>query len=529
MLRSPRHATVWQIAALAAVGLLYLIPRQHVFTIDSYYYLWDVEFGEWSRLLHPHHLALQPLQRVWWRLWTWFDWPGRAVLPLQLLSLALTLGTLVVVWRLLMRLLGQRRILAAAWWSVVAFSYLTWSQATQTDSLPLFALFAALYLLWAVRLPQDGRSDHRTALSLAAVMAGGVLAHQMLVLATPLLAWMFWREAPTHRRWSLAALSLGTAGGATLVVYLSAGMVATGSAAPGELMAWFLGYSQEFAGRYGSLSNMVSFDALRGVASAFLTGDPLKPYLFGDRDYGLSAMIVALPFVLLGGFLFSRLMDLARKLRRFDPVTRRLVLNVALLAGLTVVFATWWDPGQRKFWAPALVGLVTLLAAGSRPAGESKQSLTVALPTVALAAVLLGYNLAGGILPRHRTHDAVQPLLTFLVRHVDSDDVMVLEEDRVWQAAIYYRPEQRVHGIPGPLSDRGDNASTVFQTAARDAHDALVNGGDLFVVESQWPVLRARLEKDLGPLPEPEILLLYGDWQLGPAGQRLLLVRLPRG
>lgn len=529
MLRSLRHAAICPAAALLAVGLLYLLLRQHVFTIDSYYYLWDTEFGSWERLLHPHHLMLQPLQRLWWNLWTWFDWPDRAVLPLQLLSLGLTLAGLAVIWRVLLRVLPGSRGQAAAWWCVVAFSYLTWSQATQADSLPVFSLFAALYLLWAVKLVQDGPPDRRSALTLAVVMTGGVLAHQMLVLVTPLLTWMLWREAHRERRRALAALALGTAGAATLAIYLVAGIAATGQASPTGLLGWFLGYSEEFAGRYGSLANMISLETPRGLASAFLTGDPLKPFLYGDRGLGPESLLVGAPFVVLLAFLMHRFVGLVRGWPQLSSAERRVTTNLALLAGLTVLFASWWDPGQRKFWAPVLIALVALLGAGPRGRSGHRASWHLLPFTALLAAVLLSYNLAGGIIPRHQTHDARQPLLVFITRYVGPEDVVILEEDRVWQAAIYYRPEHRVHGLPGPLSDRDDPRHTILNAALDEARQALMTGHDLYVVESRWDEVRGLLRDDLGPLPQPEAVLEYGDWQLGAAGQRLLAVRLPRG
>lgn len=523
----PPLVTTLQVAALLAVGALYLATRQHVFTIDSYYYLWDTEFGDWPRLLHPHHLALQPLLRAWWRLWQWFEWSGRAVLPLQILNVLLTLGALMLSWRLLRWFLPHRG-LAAAWWTLLAIGYLAWSQATQADSLPLFWLFAAALLWWAVRLALGPVPTTRTTLGLAATLAAGILAHQVLVLWALPVCWMLARRATGRQRWQRLAVSLGSAAAVVLACYVAAGWLATGSAHPAELWGWFTGYGQEFAGRYGRLANLASPDVPRGLASAFLTGSPLKPYVYGGQPLSPDAVARLLPFLLVSGVLAAGLWPLAAARRGLDPARRRAVLHVLVLLAISASFAAWWDPAQRKFWAPVATALVALAGLGWS-LHAPRQPALLAIPVAALAAVALSYNLAGGILPRHRMQDANQPLVVFLARHVHEGDAVILREDRVWQAAIYFRPDLPVHGLPGPLSDRDDPQHTVLEAALADARQALRQGGVLYVSDQQWPGVRDRLQEDLGRLPPPEVVLPYGDAELGAPDQLLLAVRLERG
>ena len=519
-----------RLLALLIPGILYLSFRQHVFTIDSLYYLRDVEFGSWQRLLHPHHLLLEPILRGWWQLWQWFGWPGRAVTPLQMLNVIVTLGSLALAGRLLMSLMRDRAG-TLLWWLLLSVVYLPWYHATQTEGVPLFALFATANLLWAASLPgrdRDAPVTPRTAIAVAATIAMGVLIHQSLVLWAPLLAWMLGREAPMGRRWRYGVLTLAGAGSVVALTYLVAGAWAAGSLAPADLWRWATGYSQEFADRCGSLSYLLSADLPRGLASSVLTGEPLKAYAYGPRSADAVLIVRLVPFALLGLFVGASLMRLPAVLLGRDDAGRRALTNVLLLVLLGSLFAGWWEPSNRKFWAPVMPGLLALAAVGwcGWRHRWPRFSLLIAVLTVALT---LAFNLTGGILPRHLAHDDRQPLLVFLARSVRSHDTVILQEDRVWQAAVYFRPQQRVHCLPGPNSDLSDYDDTYFRDAIDDAVRALTSGATLFVANGEWPNVRVELERELGPLPEPTEVLEFGDPELAGDEQVLLAVRLPIG
>ncbi len=520
---------------LVPVGLaiLYLALRQHIFTIDSMYYLWDAEFAEWRRLLHPHHLALEPLLRAWWRLWQWFGWPGRAVAPIQILNILVSLGSLLVAARLL-RLLLRDGATAVGWWLLLGVSYVPWYHATQAEGLPLFVIFGTLNLYWAARLPSHGEAPTvRTAVTVGGVIAGGVLIHQSLVLWAPLLAWMVGREAAPGVRWRYGLGTLFGAGAAVLACYLIAGAWATGSVAPVDLWRWFTGYTQEFAGRCGSLRLLFSADTPRGLASTLLTGAPFKPYAFGGRPMDAAFVLALLPFLLVGTLVAVGIGRLLIGLvlgttGDRDPGDRRAVINVALLVLLGALFAGWWEPANRKFWAPILPGLLALAAVGWSGWPRRRPRLGMVAVTAAVA-LAFSFNLAGGILPRHRIHDDRQPMIMFLARVVQPADTVILQEDRVWQCALYFRPQQPVHGLPGPNSDRDDHGHTVLREAVDAAVRTLSGGGALYVTASEWPQVEAEIEAALGPLPEPMEVLRFGDADLYGDEQVLLALRLPLG
>ena len=77
--------SLWLPVATYAAATLLLRARQ--FTIDALYYLTDVREADWSLLLHPHHLLMEPAYLGWLRLWQRLGWPGSDVVPLARIRL----------------------------------------------------------------------------------------------------------------------------------------------------------------------------------------------------------------------------------------------------------------------------------------------------------------------------------------------------------------------------------------------------------------------------------------------------------
>ncbi len=514
----------WLPLALLVSGAFWLLTRQHVLTIDSYYYLQDAESAPWRQLWHPHHLLLEPLLRLYWNLWGWFAWPERAVLPFQLLSVATMLAALALAARMLRAVLG-RTLATPLWWLLVAGSYQAWYFGTQAEGVPQYALMGAVYLVWAAELPARAARaplGRREALLLAATIAAATLLHQALVLPAPLLAAMLAREAPPGQRLRLGALCLGVAAAVVLAVSVPAGARVTGSLAPATLWDWLTGYREEFARCCGSWRLLISPDVPRGLGAAFFTGDPLAPYVFGERPLDAAFLLRLAPPAMLASVLLGGLLGLPRAWRARDPIQRRALLNLAMVVLVGTLFAGWWEPANRKFWSPVLPGLVALAAVGWQAWWPRWPRARAALP-VLLAALMVGYNLVGAILPRHRTHDARQPLVEYLVRRTAPRDAVVLVEDRVWLAAGYWQPERTIHGLPGPRSSRGDARQSVVQAAAADAVRALREGATLHVTRAAWPELQPWLPPRLRRLP-PRPVLWFGDADLGVEDQLLLTI-----
>lgn len=544
---SPRPSTSWRWLLLATVGCVYLATRQRLFTIDSLHYLWNVEHADWSYLFHPHHLILEPLLRLWWRLWQAGGWLTDAVVPLQVLNVLVTLAALALAARLL---LACWQVLPAAggrsrpsdrggatrsllpWWLLLAFGFLTWHQATQTEGLPLFLLLSTAGSLWAVRLPLRAATRPprtRTALQLAALMAAGVLVHQALVLWTPLLTWMLVREAPPGHRLRLGAVALGAAGFAVGGSYLAACLAVHESASPAVLADWCTSYRQQFAGRCGSVDLLVSTDVLRGLGATFLTGSPLKPYVFAGRAADLAAAWHLATFVIVAALLAAGLVRLPGLLAgRGEPDRARqlrALRNLLLLIAVSGLFAGWWEPSNRKFWAPLVPGLVALAALGWHR-WHGRRLLGRTGPVVAVAAVLAGQNLVGGILPNHRQPDRDQPLIAHLAVWAGAGDTVILPESRPWLCLRYFAPDQPAHGISGTWTGDQERSEAERRRAARQAARSLRAGRAVLVTECQWPPLATLLAAEFETLPTPLTVLDFADPDQS-AAWTLLELRLP--
>jgi len=527
---SPRTQAVSlpiKLVLLAMVAVLYGAFRQQIFTIDSLYYLWDAEVAGWRALLHPHHLLLEPIFRIWLNLWRWFAYSGKAIAPFQVFNMLVTLGSLALFLQLLQVMIKDRKATIIGFWLMAAM-YLPWYHATQAEGVPLFAIFAMANLLWAAALPQASdqqRPGIGAAMWLAATITGGILIHQSLVLWSPLLAWMLGREAAPGHRLRTGILCLGTAGAATLAIYVIMGAWATGGLVPHDLWLWFTGYSREFAQKCGSLSYLFSAQVPRGLGSAILTGTPLKAYAFGGKPADLGLLLRMIPIILTGLLLAGGLLGVPQALGRLDRNRRQALINIALLTALGFLFAGWWEPSNRKFWTPVLPGIVVLAMLGWTSLRSTRISRLVFIMSVITIVVMLGFNLVGGILPRHREADAVQPMLQFLARPVQEQDTVIIHEDRVWQCINYFKPSPQVFGIPGAISDRDDPEHTVWWASVAAARQSLQDGHVLYITASIWPDLQEVLELEMGPLPDPSEVLVYGDADLGEPKQILLSVQ----
>lgn len=502
----PRPAMPWWAWLLAgAYAAITLALAARTFTIDGLYYLGDMRTVDWGLLLHPHHVLMEPFYLAWTRIW-----PGSDIAALQTLATLLTCAGLVVIAPAVARLLPRPplAVLTLAW---LAASNLVWLQATQPDAGPWFWFFSAVNAAWAVRLCAR-EPGPRTALALATTTALGVLFHQSLALAAPVLAAILGANARPGRRLRLAIGMLGLTAAIVLAVYVAAAAMVTGSLAPRALWQWATGYREEFAGRCGQLGLMVSAAVPRGLGTALLSGEPLKAYVYGHRAPDLGLVLALAPFAIVAALLAAGLAGAAVHGRRAPSPERRELLALGALGVVAAVFAAWWDPSQRKFWAPVLPGLIVIAVWGwDRLLARRRAGRLATGGLAVVVALTVVWNLAAGVLPKHRTDDARQPLLTFLRQEVGPGDTVILQEDRIWQCATYFVPTAPVFGIPGPRSDRLDAEQTVWHAAVAAATASFEHGGRVWVAGSQLD----RLREALGDLSAREVLS-FRDSDLGP-------------
>lgn len=520
---------------VAVLLVLYVLTISRVSSIDAYYYFNDLERGSLPALLHPHHLVYELLGWVWYAIWKLLGWAGRAALPLKLLSLVGAGGALWLFGGAARRAVGAG---APAWLLTLALGlcYLPWHYATEGEPVAFFLLFGCWFLSLAVRLADaegataagpparpaarpDGSHEitPRWAAVTGAVAGVGVLFHQALALALPVAAWCLWRAAaPAHRR-AAALAFLGTAAAVVLVPYAVAGWLATGSARPGTLVAWATGYLEEFGGRHGQARNFSLAALGRGASGAFLGGSSLKGYVFGGAGRDLGYWAALLPYAGVAAALGAGLAGLAARRRRLPETARRALPGVLLLGLVFLAAALYWEPGNRKFWAPILPCLLLLAGWGWRAwaAGASRRGAAAASgAAIVLVALLAAGNLTGGILHKHRERDDRQTLGRRLQEIWRPGDMAVLEADRLWQAVDYHFPGLRTVPVHRYASVAFAAADTTLPAAARAAGEALMRGYRVYASSAVLEELLAKLragDPDLMPGLEPRRLFAFHD------------------
>lgn len=542
-----RARSLWP--TVAVLLILYVLTISRVSSIDAYYYFNDLEHGRLAELLHPHHLVYEVLGWVWFALWKLLGWGGRAALPLKLLSLVGAGGALLLFGRAAQRTIGPGSL---AWLLTLALGlcYLPWHYATEGEPVAFFLLFGCWFLLLAVRLADAGglstpaspgeptaRSGEslevtpRWAAGAGAVAGLGVLFHQALALALPVAAWCLWRAAAPARRLAAALAFLATAAAIVVVPYALAGWLATGSARPGTLAAWATGYLEEFGGRHGQARNFSLGALARGTSGAFLGGSGLKGYVFGGAGRDLGYWLALLPYAAVAAALGAGLAGLAAWRQRLPGTAQRALPGVVILALVFLAAALYWEPGNRKFWAPILPCLLLLAGWGWRAwaGGASKRMAIAAGALVMLAVALAAGNLAGGVLHKHRERDDRQVLGRRLQEVWRPGDIAVLEADRLWQAVDYHFPGLRTLPVHRYASAAFAAADTTLPAAARAARDALARGYRVYVSSPVLDELLAKLraaDPDLMPGLEPRRVFAFHDPEEPHRQAELLVLQL---
>ncbi len=467
--------------AVAGFALLYALTSPRVHSIDAYYYYHDLEHGDLRALLHPHHLVYELLGKGSFELWRVLGYAGRPALPLQALSLGAVAGALLLFGRLARRACGPG-ILAWLLLAILGVSYLPWHYAGEGEPVAFFLLFACAYLCLLERLVAGPPLATRGALAAGLLCGLGVLFHQSLAFALPLLAWTLWKaEAPERRAGRTLAL-LGAAIGLVGAAYLVGGRLATGSWRPDTLYRWATGYLEEFGGRFGQRRNFRPFPIAQGAYGAFLGGSSLKGILLGGARLDPRQWLVLAPYAGVAGALGAGLIALLAGWRKLPEGQRRLAAPVALFGLIYVAAAIFWEPDNRKFWAPVLPSVLLLTAAGGRVWFGSRAGRALSIAAAAgLGVVLLGGNLAGGILQKHAQRDSQQALSLRLLELWQPGDLVVLEGNRLWQSLDYNYPRLRTTPVHRYASAAFAAADTTLLHAALAARETLGGGHRVFV------------------------------------------------
>lgn len=473
---------------LLSIGLmliLYAATFSQVSSVDAYFYFRNLDPAPPSYLYHPPHLAYLLVGKAWYLLWQVLGYDGTSILPLKSMSLLGALGVLVVFARLVTRLF-PRGLASLLLFLGFGFSYLPWHYATEAEPVIFFQFYGVwiLYELVQCAAAVDSPSCRPWRLGLAVGL--GALFHQALILVVPLgIAVLGRRGTWTDRIRAWRDFLVPT----LLVVataYIVVGYLATRSLAPGELLAWATTVVDEYSGTHGLAGHLNLRLIVKGAASPFLGASALKPYLFGGAPRDAVFWLAASIQVLVLGLVLAGAVLTAVHWRRLDPLLRRRLLVLVGFTGIFVAATLYWEPGNRKFWAPVAPGLLVLLGAGllgarlsTSPSAWRRGSSETVLGLLCL--LLLCGNLTGGILDKHHRRDTEQELAVKLMPHYQPGDLLVLESSRLWQCVDYHFPEIRNVAVHNYTNAAAAAADTTLDHAVASLWRTLRAGGTGYV------------------------------------------------
>lgn len=417
----------WIVPALAVLGIadLALLAQNHSEGEDAVHYIMSVTNGE--GLFHPNHLLFNALSWVHYQLWVAVGYTGNATIPMQVASVAASLATVYLVYRLALRT-GASSLMAAAAAGMTAFSYGFWvySLEAETYIVPLpFALASAL-LLFDTRVADLrglGRDGIVRLVILGLLTAIATLLHQQYVFLLPIvgLTLLFiWLKTPGR---TLAQLitTVGIYGvvavGLIATTYIAVGAIVYGHQSVFESIAWARGHAKD--GMYTAFSPMSFVLAVAGITRAlfginFIFGLPaaadaiakaapgkslveeryLAEHFIGTTGFWVivAAMLVAAVAFAWLVFRFVRSIGSGARVEALSPrwiFTRFAAVYLISYAILILI----WEPVNPEFWI-ALIPVSAVLIA-SRLGGIAD----AVRPALMLAGAFFVANLIGGIWP----------------------------------------------------------------------------------------------------------------------------------
>lgn len=508
-----------------ATGLLlalYAATYSRVGSVDAYFYFNNLDPGPPSYLYHPPHLAYLLVGKAWYGLWQLFGYDGNSPLPLKSMSLIGALGALSVFARLVNRLFAPG-LASLLLFLTFGFSYLPWHYATEAEPVIFFQFFAVWILYELVQCSAGGDALACRPRRLGLAVGLGTLFHQALILVVPLGLAVLGRRGDWPERLRAGRRFLATTLAIVAVAYVGVGYLATHSLAPSDLLAWATTVVDEYSGTHGLAAHLNLRLVVKGAASPFLGASALKPYVYaGQPRDAVFWLAVSVQLVVLGLITAASVLA-AFHWRRLDPTLRRRLAVIVVFTGIYVAATLYWEPGNRKFWAPVAPGLLILLGAALCGGGPARRRGRGEIILGLLCLLLLVGNLTGGILGKHRRRDSEQELAVKLLPRFRSGDLLVMESSRLWQCVTYHFPELNVVAVHNYTNAAATAADTTLDHAAASLWRTVQDGHTGFVSERVAQKVGARLtayqemagQKPPGHLSK-SFLLMFRDLEQKP-------------
>jgi len=407
------------VCAVFLALVLYLVTLSRTWTADSLLFALDVESGDTARMVDPYHLLSHPLGWLFYQLWGWAGWSGRAIVPLQVLNALGGAACVGLVYALARHLTESARaaVLAAAGVGVSGGLWLL-SVEAEFVTLPLAAHLAVLWLLLAAPARWAQRQAYALGLGLAVILAALTYLTGLLLLGVVVVGLLLRRELPraVRRRQVpiVAAVVLVVAGAGLLLL--------AGWAGGGPAEWWWL-----FGG--GRAYGQLSWTNLPHGVYAFLRSLALYPGLamnestraFLTTAAARGRVLFGLYYLVVGVMALLPLLVALRCRQRLWAEHRRELGTLAVWTVLYGGFAIYWVPGDISFWVPLLVAWWLLAALVLPPVRYGEMAMS------AMVSVLLVANALLAILPRHDlARNTRYALVRELAEHTAPADLVLM-------------------------------------------------------------------------------------------------------
>jgi hypothetical protein len=465
-----RRREPFLVAVVAAAVYLLTLTGNHGEAEDGVRYAIDVRDGTPEALSNSAHLAYG------WLNWSVYNglralgYGGGPLGTMQVVNALLGGMGLGLLWALVRDAVPGRTAAFGACATLGAgFGYWFYSGEAEVYVLSSVLLIAALAL--AVRAALDPSVARFALLGLA--MGAAVLGHNTNVLfAVVALAVLFVARRELSPRAALTRLA-ACAGAAAAVVVPAYALAAWAQGLHGsEVTDWLAGLSQsDSLGEWGNVSaSAVPKAAIgagralvgghflfgivpRDVAADLLPGKLLREEYFMTRGWPSGAAVALLvPAALVLAGVLVGLAGWLRRPRLAGAQRALVVLCVAWLCAYVPFFA-WWEPANAEFWISAWVPGAILVALGIVHATGRRAPVAIAV----FAGALFAVNLAGSLLPLHRSSDDYWRVrLAWYERNATGRDLVVVD-GYIWSRYLVYGTPAEVLDVD-PILYRGTAA-----------------------------------------------------------------------
>jgi hypothetical protein len=341
LLRADRYIS-WILGVTALA--YFLIFTIHAYSYDALAYAGDVVSSLARDQFHPHHLIYNRANWLFFRLVNLIVSNTGPLVTMSWFNSILGALTVVIFYRLAVRLNGKRLISCLlALILVTSRGFQIFSAMPETVIPPIFFLLLAYY----VALFKSGNKTGPTIL-LAVIFSIAVMFHQTSLLYLPGLALILWFGGSKNRRWIqlgiLLCLSILLIAAAYIsVIWLCLGM------APSQWVTYPTYYLHSTLGGSGAW-----YDWSGAITYWFSVGNSsfINPSKFNWEN------LVFVGRILVWGLVIPAMVI------TFMQLVRKVVLGLIIVLQLMIVlcFFSWWLVNCEDYWVMPWVLLLVLVA-----------------------------------------------------------------------------------------------------------------------------------------------------------------------